>query len=294
MPETRDIPLTDIRETRLLLRLVNKESLEYMELKDSIAAHGVLNSICVRAVPPPGTFEVADGMRRYAASVDLGLPTIPCTIQELTDEQVLTMQIQANSIRLETQPIEYARHIKQLMNLNPTLTVARLHGLIHKSPKWIHDQLGLLRLLPEIRKMVDRGEIPLNSAYLLSRVFWKQQKDFVDLAKVAAFEKFKAEVIPIIKEQREGCRQGRLDRLFAEDFKPNPYLRSLKDILRERDDPVAAPILLSNAKTALNGWNACLTWIISLDKKSVAEQRAKFLRRAKKTFKKEASDVIES
>ena len=38
--ESRDIPLSDIHETHLLLRFVEKDSLEYMELRDSIAATG--------------------------------------------------------------------------------------------------------------------------------------------------------------------------------------------------------------------------------------------------------------
>ena len=45
------------------------------------------------------------------------------------------------------------------------------------------EQLVLLRLKPAIQKAVDRGEIPLMSAYMLSRIMPSQQYRFVDLAK---------------------------------------------------------------------------------------------------------------
>ncbi len=45
------------------------------------------------------------------------------------------------------------------------------------------EQLVLLRLKPAIQKAVDRGEIPLMSAYMLSRIMPSRQYRFVDLAK---------------------------------------------------------------------------------------------------------------
>ena len=49
--EFREIPLDQIVEPWVVLRIVNRESVEYLELRDSIAHQGLLNSICVRPSP---------------------------------------------------------------------------------------------------------------------------------------------------------------------------------------------------------------------------------------------------
>ena len=49
--EFRLIPLDQIVEPWVVLRVVNRESVEYLELRDSIAQQGLLNSICVRPSP---------------------------------------------------------------------------------------------------------------------------------------------------------------------------------------------------------------------------------------------------
>ena len=49
--EFRLIPLDQIIEPWVVLRVVNRESVEYLELRDSIGRQGLLNSICVRPSP---------------------------------------------------------------------------------------------------------------------------------------------------------------------------------------------------------------------------------------------------
>ena len=102
---------------------------------------------------------------------------MPCLIRYgMTDEMVVAAQIQANAIRPDDEEAtDFARQLKKILDANPGMSHARLQGMIHKSPHWIGEQLGLLRLQPAIQKAVDRGEIPLMSAYVLSRVIYSQQ-----------------------------------------------------------------------------------------------------------------------
>ena len=95
----------------------------------------------------------------------------------------MAAQIQANAIRPTTKKTDFARQLKKILDANPGMSHAKLQGLIHKNPGWIGEQLGLLRLTQVIQKAVDRGEIPLMSAYMLSRIMPSQQYRFVDLAK---------------------------------------------------------------------------------------------------------------
>jgi len=202
----------------------------------------------------------------------------------MTDEEVVAAQIEANAIRPTTKKCDFARQLRKILDANPGMSYARLQGLVHKSPHWIGDQLGLLKLSPPVQKAVDRGEIPLASAYALSNVMVTQQWRFLTLAKTATTEVFKATVAPFIKQQVEATRQGKLDELFKQEFKPVAYLHHLKDVLTEIERPETGPLLLAarDARTPLDGWRACLDWVAHLDAQSVAEQLEKHKQRMRR------------
>ncbi len=68
----RLIPLAEIVKPWVILRVVNRGSVEYLELRDSLAAVGFLNSICVRpSKRTRGKVEVVDGLYRYTAACEL-------------------------------------------------------------------------------------------------------------------------------------------------------------------------------------------------------------------------------
>jgi hypothetical protein len=161
--------------------------------------------------------------------------------------------------------------------------------MIHKAPHWIGEQLGLLKLRPEIQRMVDRGEIPLMSAYMLSQVLSAYQLRFVDLAKTAPVHVFKATVAVFVKKQREAARQGKLDAIFNDEFTPVAYLRGLRELLAEKKRPENGPLLLAaaNARTPIDGWNICLDWIAHLDPQSLEEQQLRQRDRMRKNFSEE-------
>ena len=147
--EFRPIPLDQIVEPWAVLRVVNRESTEYLELRDSIAKQGLLNSICVRpSLRRPGYYEVVDGLYRYTAACELRLLALPCVVKHnLTDEDVLAIQIQANALRPETTAIEYARQIKRIMaaitaRQGRDATLADVSNVIHKNPAWIGANSG--------------------------------------------------------------------------------------------------------------------------------------------------------
>ncbi len=67
----------------MVLRLVNRDSLAYMELRDSIADRGILNSILVRpSARHPGKYDVADGLYRVSAARDAGLSMVPALVKD--------------------------------------------------------------------------------------------------------------------------------------------------------------------------------------------------------------------
>ena len=287
--EFRELPLDQIIEPWVVLRVVNRESVEYLELRDSIAQQGLLNSICVRPSPRrPGYFDVVDGMYRRAACCELQRPAMPCIVKHnLTDEDVLALQIQANALRPETTVIEYARQIKRIMEAiavreGRDATLADVSNLIHKNVDWISNQLRLLVLRPDIQKAVERGEIPLGSAYMLARLPRVQQNQLVASARTMPAKEFVPMAARLVKQIQEAARQGKLHD-FCKDFEPVPHIRPPKEMFAEyREHRLGGlAVVKANCRTPADGWYLALQWVLNLDEDSIREQRERFLARSR-------------
>ena len=127
--------------------------------------------------------------------------------------------------------------------------------IIHKSPGWVSETLGLLDLRKDFQPAVDRGEMPLGSAYELARIPYKHQAQFFDLARTMPVAEFRAAAQAFLKQFQEAVRQGKLDAFFTEEFKPVPHMRPLKEVLAEHEKPTCAALLLTaeNCKTLTRG-----------------------------------------
>ncbi len=293
MPEQPDniclVPLDRIIEPWVVLRVVDRESVEYLELRDSLAAVGPLNSICVRpSLRRPGYYEVVDGLYRYTAACELRLSALPCIVKHnLTDDDVLAIQVQANALRPATTAIEYARQIKRIMDAlagrqGRDATLADVSNLIHKNVDWISAQLRLLSLRPDIQKAVERGEIPLKSAYTLAKLPRIHQGQLVELAKTAPAMEFVPVAARLVKQIQEAARQGKLAD-FCKDFEPVPHLRSLKEVLAERREHQLGglAVVKASSETPVDGWYLALEWALNLDEESVRAQRARIAARTR-------------
>ena len=275
--ESRDIPIDDLVEPCLVLRLVDRDSVEYMELRDSLADKGFLNSICVRPAPhATGKYEIVDGLYRYNCAKDLRRPFVPCIVKYgLTDDDVLALQIQANAVRPETTPTEFARQLKKIMSHRPGITEPQLANLIHKNPRWVKDILGLLRLPPRLQKAVDRGEIVLGNAYYLAKIPGAYRSQFEEQAKLLSVKEFTAIAAAFIKRYGEAVRQGKLEALYTTEFAPHPYLRGVKEVLAEYEQRNEAALRLTatNCTSPVEAWYLALQWTLHLDPASVEQQR---------------------
>lgn len=284
--ELRWIPPDQLVDPPVVLRLVNRGSLAYLELRDSIAEWGVLTSVLVRpSARFPGKFDVADGLYRVNCARDVGTPKVPALVQDLTDAQLLTLQIQANALRPETTPVEYARQIKRIIDSRPEgLREYELVSIIHKSPLWISHVLGLLDLKKEYQTAVDRGEIPLGCAYELARVPYKFQDQFFDNARTMTVSEFQATIRAFLKQMEEAIRQGKLDAFYTAEFKPQPYMRPLKELQAEHKSPSVSALVLAAEKctTLLDAWSAALAWVMHLDHTSIENQRQAVMNRQRK------------
>ena len=96
MDDQKHLSIHVLREPKVRLRDVDRESIDYLELRDSIRDHGVLQSLLVR--PIEGGSEIIEGLHRFTAAKEVGLEEVPCLIRRCSDDEALVLQLQANAI----------------------------------------------------------------------------------------------------------------------------------------------------------------------------------------------------
>ena len=77
------------------------------ELTDSVKERGVLSPVLVRPMPDGG-YQMVAGHRRKAAAELAGLPTVPCIVRELTDDEAIIIMVDSNLQRDRILPSEKA------------------------------------------------------------------------------------------------------------------------------------------------------------------------------------------
>jgi len=284
----KELPLDQLTDPWVLLRPVLLDSIDFLELKTSISEKGFLNSISVRPNPRKSGFEIIDGMWRVTAARQLQLLTIPCIIKfDISDRDALALQVEANGIRPETKPSAFAKQLRRLQKEYPDITLRQLSCLVNKNPQWVSRILGLLNLSSKMQLAVDRGEIPLGNAYKLALIPSKMRDEYVDLAKTMDHKAFKALAAGVVKHFKEAARQGKLDVFFTEDFEPQPYLKSMKDVQAEVDLPTEAALIIAaeDCRTPLDGWIAALKWALHIDAGGCEQQEIAARKRVRKRTK---------
>ena len=155
------------------------------ELTESVKKQGVLQPILARPWPKhygqekirPGTwpgeglpgYEIVAGECRFTANRNAGYTEIPALVRDLTDEEVLYLQIIENLKRQDLHPLEEAEGYQAIMDLNGK-TADELAEEIGKSRAYIYARLKLTALSPDVRKMFLANELSASVALLVARI----------------------------------------------------------------------------------------------------------------------------
>ncbi|TAK58088.1 MAG: ParB/RepB/Spo0J family partition protein [Bacteroidetes bacterium] len=156
------IELAKVRPNPLQPRAdFNQEALD--ELKQSIAQKGIIQPITVRKTGD-GYYELISGERRVRASQELGLPTIPAYIIEVTsDAEMLELALVENLQREHLNPIEIAISYQRLIT-DVGLSVEEIGDKIGKDRTTVVNFLRLLKLPEKIQKAVRDGKLSAGHA----------------------------------------------------------------------------------------------------------------------------------
>lgn len=132
------------------------------ELAASIRELGVISPITLRK-NDDGTYLIIAGERRFRASRQVGLKTIPAYVKTAADEQVMEMALIENIQREDLNAIEIALTFYRLME-EYKLTQERLSERVGKKRTTIANYLRLLRLPAEIQMGIKNKRIDMGHA----------------------------------------------------------------------------------------------------------------------------------
>ncbi|MDO9320956.1 MAG: ParB/RepB/Spo0J family partition protein [Pseudomonas sp.] len=135
------------------------------ELAQSIKAQGVMQPIVVRPIAN-GRFEIIAGERRWRASQQAGLETIPAMVREVPDQAAIAMALIENIQREDLNPIEEAVALQRLQQ-EFQLTQQQVAEAVGKSRVTITNLLRLIALPEEIKTLLSHGDLEMGHARAL-------------------------------------------------------------------------------------------------------------------------------
>ena len=156
-------PRTDMHET----------SLE--ELANSIKQQGVMQPIVLRPISS-SRYEIIAGERRWRATQLAGQHTIPAIIKEVSDESAIAMSLIENIQRENLNPIEEAMALKRLQD-EFDLTQQEVAEAVGKSRATVTNLIRLIGLNPDVRRMVEHGDLEMGHARALLSLPDPQQSE---------------------------------------------------------------------------------------------------------------------
>ena len=145
-------------------RTFNKESIS--QLAQSILDQGVLQPLLV--VPRTGgRYRIIAGERRYRASREAGLKTVPCVIRDMDVLQQMEVALIENLQREDLNPLDAAQGIRALMQ-QCGYTQEKVSQRLGKSRSNVANLLRLLTLPDEVSAMVRDGQLSAGHARVLA------------------------------------------------------------------------------------------------------------------------------
>ena len=135
------------------------------ELADSIARHGLLQPIAVRAAAG-GAYKIIAGERRWRAARLAGLSEVPVVIKDVTDAEAMELALIENLQREDLDPVEEAMGYRQLME-RCELTQEQTAQNIGKSRSAIANSLRLLNLPDDVLAFLKEGKLSTGHAKVL-------------------------------------------------------------------------------------------------------------------------------
>ena len=122
-------------------------------MAENIKKYGLIQPIVARPTIM-GNYQIVAGERRWRASMQAGLKTVPVIVKDLADDETMEIAIIENLQREDLNPAETARGFKALME-NFSLTQEQVAEKVGKSRSAVTNTLRLLELGDYLKYLED-------------------------------------------------------------------------------------------------------------------------------------------
>ncbi len=138
------------------------------ELSASIKEHGVLQPILVRPLGE-NRYQLIAGERRWRATREAGIATIPALVEEIDDDTALEISIIENLQREDLSPLEEATMFDRMVHEHG-YSIRKLADKLGKDKGYLENRLRLADAPEEIRELVSLRKDTVSHAYELLKV----------------------------------------------------------------------------------------------------------------------------
>ena len=220
-------PRTDFKEEAML------------ELADSIKAQGVVQPIVVRPLGS-GKYEIIAGERRWRAAQMAGLHEVPVIARRVDDRGAMCLALIENIQRQDLNPLDEARGLLRLLE-EFEMTHDAVAEAVGKSRSTITNLLRLLDLNPQVKRLLEAGELEMGHARALLALAEDGQ---VQAAREVVRRRLSVRATEaLVKKWQDGSGGGAKTR----PKKPaDPDIRRLENELAER---LGAPVSIKHKKS---------------------------------------------
>lgn len=132
-----------------------------------MALHGVLSPLLVRPVAKGG-YELVAGERRLRAAKIAGITQVPAMIRELTDSQVIELQLSENLQRENPHPLHESQAV--LMLQTSGLTIDKIASRLGKSKTFVFSRIKLAGLIEMLQQVFLANKITINEAFEIAKL----------------------------------------------------------------------------------------------------------------------------
>ena len=147
---------------------------ELQALADSIAEHGILQPLAVRALDG-GFYQIIAGERRWRAARMAGLEEVPVVVLEADDRTVMELALIENLQRQDLNPMEEAEGYHVLME-EYGLTQEQAAARVGKSQSAVANKLRLLRHSPQVLAELRENGLSERHARALLRLETEEER----------------------------------------------------------------------------------------------------------------------
>jgi ParB family transcriptional regulator, chromosome partitioning protein len=171
------------------------------ELSNSIKTQGIIQPITVRQLSP-NKYQLISGERRFQASKQAGLKSIPAYIRTANDQQMLEMALIENIQRENLNALEIALSYQRLIS-ECNLKQEELGDRVSKNRTTVNNYLRLLKLPPDIQAALRDDKISMGHARAIVNV------ENVDV-QLAIFKKIIHEELSVRKAEELARDMGKV------------------------------------------------------------------------------------